>query len=164
MLAYFALGANLGDRLASLQAAFRGLSSLGHQPRASSVYLSQAWPNPAEPSYLNAVVSLHCELEPLALLDTVLELEHALGRRRGPQRFAPRLIDIDILLCDALCIQAPRLELPHPRMTERAFVLRPLNELASDLLHPRLKVSFAELLAACTNHAELAYPSTVFSP
>lgn len=132
--AYIGLGANLGADLAqTLADAARCLAAL---PGTQLVALSSAWRSaPVEahgPDFLNAVAALDTELAPLDLLDAVQAIELAHGRER-PYRNAPRTLDLDVLLYDARVLDTPRLTLPHPRLHERAFVLRPLLEIAPEL-------------------------------
>lgn len=135
-LAYVGLGANLGgDLRAVLASAVRDLAAL---PETRLVALSQAWRSaPVDaggPDYLNAVAGLDTELSPLALLEALQAIELAHGRER-PYRNAPRTLDLDVLTFGSLSLDQPRLTLPHPRLTERAFVLRPLLEIAPELAH-----------------------------
>jgi 2-amino-4-hydroxy-6-hydroxymethyldihydropteridine diphosphokinase len=132
--AYVGLGANLGADLAqTLTGAARRLAML---PGTRLVALSSAWRSaPVEadgPDFLNAVVALDTALAPLDLLDALQAIELAHGRER-PYRNAPRTLDLDLLLYDAQVLNTARLTLPHPRLGERAFVLRPLLELAPEL-------------------------------
>ncbi len=132
--AYVGLGANLGADLAqTLAEAARRLAVL---PGTRVVALSSAWRSaPVEahgPDFLNAVAALDTELAPLALLDALQAIELAHGRER-PYRHAPRTLDLDLLLYDSQVLDTPRLTLPHPRLGERAFVLRPLLEIAPEL-------------------------------
>jgi 2-amino-4-hydroxy-6-hydroxymethyldihydropteridine diphosphokinase len=132
--AWIGLGANLGDRQATLRTA---LSAMGALPdtrvqRVSSLYGSA----PVEaggPDYLNAVVQLSTSLAPQALLAQLQAIERAGGRER-PYRNAPRTLDLDILLYGDQVIDTPNLMVPHPRLHERAFVLHPLAELAPELV------------------------------
>lgn len=136
--AYVALGSNLDQPARQLQRAAAALrSTSGLTWRASSpVYSSPPWDGSAQPDYLNAVVALDTELAALDLLDHLLAIEHRLGRRRDGVRNAPRVIDLDLLLYDRLVVQHERLQLPHPRMHERAFVIEPLYRLAPGLVLP----------------------------
>jgi 2-amino-4-hydroxy-6-hydroxymethyldihydropteridine diphosphokinase len=132
--AYVGLGANLGADLAqTLTGAARRLATL---PDTRLVALSSAWRSaPVEadgPDFLNAVAALDTVLPPLDLLDALQAIELAHGRER-PYRNAPRTLDLDLLLYDAQVLDTARLTLPHPRLGERAFVLRPLLELAPEL-------------------------------
>ena len=133
--AYVGLGANLGeDPGATLtQAALR----LAVLPGTQVAALSSVWrsaPVDAEgPDFLNAVAALDTTLAPLELLDALQAIERAHGRER-PYRNAPRTLDLDLLLHGDAVLTTPRLTLPHPRLGERAFVLRPLLEIAPDLI------------------------------
>ncbi|MBI3349939.1 MAG: 2-amino-4-hydroxy-6-hydroxymethyldihydropteridine diphosphokinase [Burkholderiales bacterium] len=133
--AYVGLGANLGaDLLATLTQAAQALAAL---PDTRLLALSSAWRSaPIDaggPDFLNAVAALETGLPPLELLDALQAIEQAHGRER-PYRNAPRTLDLDLLLYGGLVLDTPRLTLPHPRLAERAFVLRPLLEIAPDLV------------------------------
>lgn len=136
--AYIALGANLpssaGSPAETLGAALKKLGRLGHITRRSSLYSTQPVGLAEQPRFVNAVVELQTELEPEALLKHLLEIEQEFGRDRSSGiRNGPRTLDLDILLVDDLEAGGPKLELPHPRLAERAFVLVPLNEIAPQL-------------------------------
>jgi len=134
--AYLALGSNLGDRLATLQRAVVLLAQ--HEGieviRSSRVYETDPV-GPEQPDYLNAVIEISTTLDPRELLGSALEAEAQLGRVRA-ERWGPRTLDVDVLTYDELEIHEPDLELPHPRMHERAFVLVPLGELTADPMLP----------------------------
>jgi 2-amino-4-hydroxy-6-hydroxymethyldihydropteridine diphosphokinase len=148
--ACIALGSNLGDRKAQLD---RALTALCTHPQitiaaVSSFHETAPVGGPTgQPMYLNAAASLRTSLKPHELLDVMLDTEHALGRDRSwGERNGPRTIDLDLLLYEDLLIDEPGLTLPHPRMHERIFVLRPLAEVAPDAIHPRLKKTVRDLL------------------
>lgn len=148
--AYIGLGANLGDTGATLRAACEALRQLpqSHWVGCSGWYRS-APVGTGGPDYLNAVAVLDTSLEPSVLLRELQAIEQAHGRVR-PYVYAPRTLDLDLLLCgDAVCDSAS-LTLPHPRMHERAFVLWPLVEVAPDLVLPG-RAPMADLLAACAD-------------
>ena len=146
--AYIALGANLGDRAGNIA---RAVDSLRATPGVRVVTVSRLWETapvgPPQPAYLNAAAALDTELDALALLVRMHEIERELGRKRGAERNLPRTLDLDLLLFGGLVIDALELVVPHPRMHERAFVLEPLSEIAGDEVHPVLAERVAVLAA-----------------
>jgi 2-amino-4-hydroxy-6-hydroxymethyldihydropteridine diphosphokinase len=146
-IAYIALGANLGDRRAAIERALDALGELGRPLGRSALYETEPVGGPG-PDYLNAAAALATTLEPEPLLDGLLAIEARAGRRRGPERNAPRPLDLDLLLVGDRVLATPRVVLPHPRMHERRFVLAPLAEIAPEAVHPLLHRSITELLAA----------------
>ena len=133
-IAAIALGANLGDRLATLRRAVDGLRAHGVVLAASRVY-ETAPVGPPQPDYLNAVVLLETALEPHALLDALLAIERTLGRERR-ERWGARVIDLDLVAYGERALHSESLVLPHPEAHRRAFVLVPLNDVAPGLLLP----------------------------
>jgi 2-amino-4-hydroxy-6-hydroxymethyldihydropteridine diphosphokinase len=134
--AAIALGANLGDRLASLRTAASMLAAHGGNLRKSPVYETVPM-GPPQPDYLNAVVLLETSLSPEELLHELLSIEQALGRVRR-ERWGPRVIDLDLLVHGSSRMHTPALTLPHPEIPHRAFVLRPWAELAPTMEVPGL--------------------------
>ena len=132
---FLGLGGNLGDRREMMRSAVAEIRGVIDDVRASSLYESAAWGVTDQPAFLNAVVRGRTELSPLELLDATQALENDLGRVRE-RHWGPRLIDIDILLYGSEVIDQPRLKVPHPYMTQRGFVLRPLADLAAGLTLP----------------------------
>ncbi|MGH2683217.1 MAG: 2-amino-4-hydroxy-6-hydroxymethyldihydropteridine diphosphokinase [Actinomycetota bacterium] len=134
--AYLGLGANLGDRLASLRLAVALLEERGARfLRSSRVYETEPV-GPPQPDYLNVVIEVETELSARGLLIAGLAVEQAMGRVRE-ERWGPRLIDVDILTFGEQEVDEPDLQVPHPRMHERAFVMIPLLELDADPMLPR---------------------------
>lgn len=147
--AYIALGANLGDRQANLRAALHALAGKTRLVAVSALYETDAMTpdGSAQPQYLNAACHIETGLDPHALLHLLQAIERDLGRPEDHERWAPRPIDLDILLYDDLVLDSPELVLPHPRMAERAFVLVPLRDVAAVVVHPVLCRTIAELSA-----------------
>jgi len=133
--AFLALGSNLGDREAELAEALDRLAERMEVVAVSPVYESEPAGYADQPRFLNLVARVETELAPPALLDAVQAVERRMGRERS-FRDAPRIIDIDILLYDDVRMTTDALTLPHPRMNRRAFVLRPLADLAPELRIP----------------------------
>lgn len=129
------LGSNVGDRLAMLRGAVIGLRELGELTRLSAVYETDAV-GPAQAAFLNAAVLLDTTLEPLALLDALLAIERGLGRERR-ERWGPRTIDLDVLWIDGVAVDDARLSVPHPQLTERAFAMQTLLDVAPGARDPR---------------------------
>lgn len=146
--AFIALGSNLGDARAQVLDAFEALARLpGTRLLARSpLYLTQPWGVLDQPPFVNAVAQVDTTLPPHALLDELLVIERAAGRVRDGERWGPRTLDLDVLHMDALVLWDERLSLPHPRISERAFVLLPLHDLAPTLDLPG-HGRVAELLA-----------------
>ncbi len=143
---FLALGSNLGNRPANLQNAIQSLPPEVEVIRQSLVYETPPWGYQEQPAFLNMVIEVQTDLPPVDLLVYLKGLEVQMGRLPTIQ-YGPRLIDIDILLYADLVFSSPNLDIPHPRMSERAFVLVPLNELAPNLRHPQTGMSVSEMLA-----------------
>jgi 2-amino-4-hydroxy-6-hydroxymethyldihydropteridine diphosphokinase len=148
--AYIALGANTGDRRANIAAALEALRATQgiELVRVSSLLENPAVGGPVgSPDFLNAAAEIRTTLQPHALLERLLEIERTLGRRRRRgQKWEPRPIDLDLLLFGQQIIDADNLKIPHPLMHERDFVLRPLSQIAPQVLHPRLQRTIEQLL------------------
>lgn len=147
--AYLGLGTNLGSREQNLSQALQSLANSPdlHIVRSSSIYETAPWGYTAQPSFLNCAVEVRTKLSPVELLALAKYIESDLGRQEN-FRYGPRLIDIDILLYgdETIHLSQPDLDIPHPRITERAFVLVPITEIAPEIIHPMLNVTLADLL------------------
>jgi 2-amino-4-hydroxy-6-hydroxymethyldihydropteridine diphosphokinase len=144
-LVAIALGSNLGDSLAILEGAIDRLErSPGISVRRYSRWYRTAPIGPPQPDYLNGCAVLDVESTPEALLETLLQIEREFDRVRG-ERWGPRTLDLDLLLYDGLILETPTLQIPHPRMRERAFVLIPLAEIAPDWNEPISGKAIAQL-------------------
>ncbi|MCK4276702.1 MAG: 2-amino-4-hydroxy-6-hydroxymethyldihydropteridine diphosphokinase, partial [Phycisphaerae bacterium] len=133
--AYIALGSNLGDRAETIMTAIKMISEIaGIKVRRISQFVetNPAGGPPDQPKYFNAAAKIDTYLSPHQLLEELQGVERALGRRRQEeQRWGPRTCDLDILLMDQMVVQSEELTIPHPRMHERVFVLRPLSDIAA---------------------------------
>jgi len=149
--AYVGLGSNLGDREAYLRFAASELRATPgiELAAASSLWETEPVGPPPQRTYLNAVLKLRTTQPPHRLLERLLAIECEAGRVRSDERNLPRVLDLDLLFHGTQLVQEPDLVLPHPRLHERPFVLEPLCELASDLVHPRCGETVAELAARC---------------
>jgi 2-amino-4-hydroxy-6-hydroxymethyldihydropteridine diphosphokinase len=152
-LVYIALGSNLGDRAEHLQQAREHIEGPDlHVLRASSIYETAPRDMTDQPWFLNQVIECETDLFPRQLLERLQKIERTMGRKRRIAK-GPREIDLDILFYGDAVIKAPELDIPHPRMTERRFVLEPLSELIPDKKHPGTRKTIREMLAGVTNQA-----------
>jgi len=147
---YLSLGSNIGNRLSHLQQASIQLKQvvLSHRFQCSPVYETPPWGNTEQQPFFNMVVGGSTNLTPESILQKVLAIEQTLGRFRT-EKWAPRIIDIDVILIDNQIIKSPHLQVPHPLMHQRLFLLRPLADLAPDLVHPELGMSVLSLIDSC---------------
>lgn len=149
---FLLLGGNLGDKAQVFQSARERLSKeLGPIVQASAVYETEPWGFESDDMFWNQVLVLETTLLPEDVLMHTKAIELELGRIRKAARYASRLIDIDLLFYDDLVLHEPNLELPHPRMIDRRFVLEPLAEVAEDFIHPVFQQSIACLLEECSD-------------
>ncbi len=155
-IVFLGIGTNLGRRELNLKQAITRIEEfIGPVLMTSSIYETEPWGFQAEDKFLNLVVKAETKLTPSGLLGIILMIESLMGRVRGPNRYSSRLIDIDILLYEEIIIDQESLKIPHPLLQERRFVLVPLCEIASEMIHPALKKSFAELLKICEDKNEV---------
>ena len=141
---YLSLGSNLGRREDNLRRAIGLLRRYVRHQRASSVYETAPWGFTQQPDFLNCILEVTTPLAPHMILSSVKSLESEMGRHPGA-RYGPRLIDIDILFYGRQTLEYPDLQIPHPRLHQRAFVLVPLADLAPKLSHPAMMLTVAQL-------------------
>ena len=169
---YLSLSSNLGDRKRNFDLALDHIASTVGQVVDVSSYYDTAPLNPPElteesqPDFLNAVLICKSELSPDELIETVLGIEKTMGRDRAASvKWGPRLIDIDILFIDQLCINTARLTVPHRELHKRDFVLVPLVDLSPQLMHPVLQQTVGEILQRYyAGGGERFVPRTEHSP
>ncbi len=143
---FLGLGSNLGDREKNIKEAVRQLqeSGIAGEMRTSSLYETEPEGIKEQPLFLNAILEMETDLSPRDLLDMLQAIEKRLGRKKV-QKWGPRIIDLDILLYGDLILREEDLEIPHPLLAKRSFVLDPLAEIAPGTIHPRLKMTISDL-------------------
>ena len=153
---FLQLGSNEGNSNALLQKAIMLINDhIGKVINQSAVYESEAWGNLNQNNFLNQVIAINTSMDPKELLHAVLKIENKLGRKRV-EHWGPRTMDIDILFYENQIIKdEPELIVPHPRIEQRKFVLTPMNEIASEFIHPILKRSISQLLYLCEDSGKV---------
>lgn len=146
-LVYLGLGSNLGDRKKNLQAAREILAKTERILQQSSLYQTAPWGYSEQPEFINQVIAIETELSPTHLLRLLKRIEKIIGRKKT-FRYGPRVIDLDILLYDHRIVHTKLLDIPHPKLIERAFVLVPLAEIAPELVHPGNGKTIRQLMEA----------------
>ncbi len=150
-IVYLQLGSNIGDREQQLEFAISEIKEkVGDITNSSKVYESSPWRVDGQSNYLNQVIKIKTEIDAESVLSVVLDIENDLGRKRI-EKWGERFIDIDIIFYNNEIIETAELCIPHKHMHERKFVLTPLNEIASDYLHPKYNKTVADLLVECND-------------
>lgn len=153
---YLLLGSNMGARLQLLETAIKNINQrIGEVVEKSSIYETAAWGKTDQPGFLNIAIAVNTLLRPLEVLTRALDIESQLGRIRE-EKWGARLIDIDIIFYGNDIVNiTDQLQIPHPEMHKRKFVLEPLVEIAPDLQHPMLNKSLSELLHELSDDLEV---------
>ncbi len=151
------LGSNLGDRLSALQRAMDLIrDEAGEIIAASSVWETEPWGFDADEKFLNMVLVLNTSLAPKNLIQLFRSIEGRLGRKKsGGGKYESRIIDIDILFWESRVISIPGLEIPHPKLHSRRFVLEPLMEVAPEVIHPVTGLTVSEMLQFCDDNSDV---------
>lgn len=153
--AYLLIGGNLGNRSAYLNEAIVHIQQFcGNIVHSSAIYETAAWGKTDQPNFYNQALAIDTDLTPEELMQKLLDIEAQMGRIRS-EKLGPRIIDLDILLIDDLVIHTENLQIPHPSMAFRRFVLLPLCEIAPDLVHPFSLKKMTQLLAECTDELDV---------
>jgi len=154
--AYLLLGSNVGDRIGWLTFAANKLrETVGEIRHASQMYQTEPWGNPDQQAFVNQALEISTSLNAKNLLSKIRDIEDEAGRDRIVY-WGPRTLDIDILLYDNLILDTRDLTIPHPRMASRRFVLKPLSEIAGNVIHPVLNISISTMLDVCPDQSEVA--------
>jgi 2-amino-4-hydroxy-6-hydroxymethyldihydropteridine diphosphokinase len=154
LLAYVGIGSNLGNPVAQVREAIAELEEITDSIviARSSLYSSKPMGPPGQPDYVNAVVAIDTVLSPQALLQALQTIERRQGRERTAERWAPRVLDLDLLLYGSKVLNTADLTIPHPGLHERDFVLVPLEEIAGDIIIPG-RGALRAFLSRCANHS-----------
>ena len=150
------LGTNLGNREHHLDNARSQLCKrVGSITKKSSIYQTASWGIKEQPDFLNQALMIEATIPPYDVLKQILTIENQMGRIRSEKKYISRTIDIDIIFFDRCIVDEPGLNIPHPKLTERRFVLEPLAELIPDFVHPILGKDMKELLRECLDPSDV---------
>lgn len=149
-LIYLSLGSNLGRREQHIEKALVHIQNrIGTLENVSRIYESEPWGYSSDKLFYNCCAAFRCSLDPLELMQLLLNIERQMGRHRAGKGYSDRIIDIDLLFYGDSCISQPGLTVPHPSMADRKFVLAPLAEIAAELVHPVSGKSIRKMLEEC---------------
>lgn len=150
------IGGNLGDRLNYIFQATELLkSAIGHLWKSSAIYETEAWGGQSSGDYLNQVLVFNSSIKPFKVLEIIQSIEGMLERKREV-KWGDRTMDIDLLFYGNLCLETENLVIPHPLISQRRFVLEPLNELMPQFIHPKEKMAIRELLMKCSDTSKVS--------
>ncbi|HAD14856.1 MAG TPA: 2-amino-4-hydroxy-6-hydroxymethyldihydropteridine diphosphokinase [Saprospirales bacterium] len=152
---FLSIGSNIGDRMTNLRQAL-GLieKNIGKVAKKSHIYETQPWGEPNQDAFLNQVVMINTSLEPREMLEKITRIEREMGRERK-EKWGPRIIDVDILFYGKRIIRDKGLEIPHPELHKRGFVLVPMMEIAPEFEHPILLKQIDELYMDCEDNNDV---------
>jgi len=149
------LGSNLGDRLANLQQAITSIASFSTILQQSNIYQTAAWGNTDQADFLNQAIEIQTQQTAENLMHALLAIESQMGRVRL-QKWEPRIIDLDIIFYESEIHTTDFIQIPHPEMQNRAFVLKPLLDLIPNFEHPILKQTISQLWEKCPDQLEVS--------
>jgi 2-amino-4-hydroxy-6-hydroxymethyldihydropteridine diphosphokinase len=150
---YLILGSNMGNKAEYIELALLELEkNVGKLLQESSLYETEPWGMPDSEVFLNRVAVFQSDLKPIDILLKCLEIEKNHGRIRNASVYEQRTLDIDVLFIDDLVLKTSELQIPHPKIAERRFVLKPLAEICPEFIHPVLKKSILQLLNMCSDN------------
>jgi 2-amino-4-hydroxy-6-hydroxymethyldihydropteridine diphosphokinase len=153
---YLCIGGNLGNREENLEETRDFIMfNIGDILAESPIYQSPAWGMEGAPDFLNQVLHVESTLTLTQLMDEIAELEEFYGRERSAEGYKSREMDVDVLFYNDEIVEEEGITVPHPRMHMRRFVLKPLSDIAGEFMHPVLKKTVTQLLAACEDTAEV---------
>lgn len=156
MRAFLGIGTNLGEREKNIDEAIRLIKEhIGPVMRESSFYETDPWGFRSEKNFLNIALEVDTRLKPSGLLGRIMMIEAQMGRLRESGKYVSRVIDIDILLYGDKILEDETLVIPHPKLHERRFALVPLNEVAGELVHPKLGKTIKALLRECRDRSKV---------
>ena len=154
---YLSLGSNLGDRIKNLGYAIDKINGFAEVISTSHLYESEPWKMNSAHAFINQCIGVMTHMNPESFLTQIKAIEKELGRKRNPNadEYQDRVLDIDILYFVAMIVDTDQLQIPHPQIQNRLFVLQPMNEIASEYLHPILNKTQSELLSNCNDQSRI---------
>ena len=146
--AFIAIGSNIGNRLKNCQNAIKELKMTENIKvcAISKIYETEALEYKNQPHFINLAVKIKTKFNPISLLHILKKIEQKLGRKKNKIRYGPRIIDLDIIFFDEIIMKSNELEIPHPKMHKRLFVLKPICDIDADFFHPKIKKSVLKIL------------------